>query len=267
MKPHRLSRPFLTIFFFIAGILVIYLNPSEPATNGKPLSQWLKELESSDPNARQAAQQALIAIGAESTPYLIERLKYKDPKWITSLHRYLQNVEFGDVWLEKHMAFHKEYLAVQAFEVLGAQAASSVPELEMLLKKTDPKHLENRRSAVFALGRIGAPALEALKWTVANDPNPKVRQDAVVELGAMGSLAASAIGELRKALDSRSWHLRSAAIKSLGKIGPEAADAIDDLERLLKRTLYDEERKNCLTSLAKIDPKRAQSIGHRLTSG
>ena len=257
MKPHRLSRPFLTIFFFIAGLLVIYLNPSEPATNGKPLSQWLKELESSDPSARLVAEQAIVAMGTKATPYLIERLKYKDPKWITSLHRYLQNVEFGDVWLEKHMAFHKEYLAVHAFEVLGTQAASSVPELERLLKKTDPKHLDDRRSAVFALGRIGAPAVEALKWTVTNDPNLKVRQDAVVELGAMGPLAADAIGELRKSLDSRSWSLRLAAIKSLGQIGPQASDAIDDLENLLRRTRYAEERKDCLTSLAKIDPKRA----------
>jgi HEAT repeat protein len=116
--------------------------------------------------------------------------------------------------------------------------------------------LDNRRSAVFALGRIGAPAVEALKWTVANDPNLKVRQDAVVELGAMGPLAADAIGELRKALDSRSWSLRLAAIKSLGQIGPKASDAIDDLESLLRRTRYAEERKDCLTSLAKIDPKR-----------
>ena len=257
MKPHRLSRPFLTIFFFIAGILVIYLNPSEPVANGKPLSQWLKDLESSDRSAMQAAQKAIVAMGSEATPYLIERLKYKDPKWITSLHRYLQNVEFGDVWLEKHMAFHKEYLAVQAFDVLGSKAASAIPELEMLLKKTDQKHSEDRRSAVFALGRIGAPSVEALKWTVANDPDPDVRQAAVIELGEIGPAAAAATGELRKALDSRNWHLRWAAIESLGQIGPDASETIADLENLLSTTRYRPERDHCLASLAKIDPKRA----------
>lgn len=257
MKLHRLSRPILTIALFVVGILLVNLNPTEPQVNGKSLTRWLRDLENPDPQLQNEAKTALRAIGAKATPFLLERLSYEDPEWIRSLHGYLQNIEVGDKWLEKQMAAEKEYLAIQAFEVLGENASNAVLPLSEIAKDTDGNTPKQRLSAIFALGRIGEKGLDALIWSIENEPNNKVRQAAIIEVGSMGSIASKATPALRKVLESRNWHLRWAAIESLGQIGPSASSAVTDLEELISETRFEQERRHCLTSLAKINSKNA----------
>lgn len=257
MKLQRLSHPILTIAFFIVGILLVNFNPTEPQVDGKSFTRLLRDLNNSDPVLRDKAEIGLRSIGSKATPFLLERLNYEDPEWIRSLHGYLQNIEIGDKWLEKSMAQEKEYLAIQAFEVLGELASNAVPSLFDQVMDLNGSHPQQRLSAVFALGRIGEKGLDALIWSIENDPNQKVQQAAIIEVGTLGPVAARATSALRSVLESRNWHLRWAAVESLGQIGPSASSAVTDLEELVTQTRYEQERQHCQASLAKINIKNA----------
>lgn len=89
-----------------------------------------------------------------------------------------------------------------------------------------------RKTAMFALGRIGAPAVPHLIQAV-RSPDPEVRHHAVETLSRIGPEAGEAVPDLVRALNDQDPLVRKTAARALGQIGPSAAEAVPALLRLL----------------------------------
>lgn len=110
----------------------------------------------------------------------------------------------------------------------------------------DGKDDKARRSAAFALGKLGSSAFAAvgsLKSTLRDDKSASVREAAAMALGdiARGALKAAddpeIVARLEQALEKDGDPLvrRSAAL-SLGKLGPDAKSALAALEKAVEDT-------------------------------
>jgi len=102
----------------------------------------------------------------------------------------------------------------------GAADASAVPELRRLaLESPDPLVSGN---AIRALGRLGRGGSDAGLGAFLADPRPRVRQEAVVALGASRDPAAVPLLEplARAGTDPT---LRALALQALGRIGDDRA--------------------------------------------
>jgi HEAT repeat protein len=117
-----------------------------------------------------------------------------------------------------------------------------------------------RRSAAFALGKLGSAAAEAapaLRKTMEKDESPKVREAAAFALGEIvrGSLKVAAdpqlVPALTAALKDEHWLVRRSAAYALGCVERDAAPAQDVLEALLKDA-FPEVRQNAAWALGKL---------------
>jgi HEAT repeat protein len=135
----------------------------------------VKQLKSSDADARRAAAKALAEAGAEAKPA------------VPALARALKD---KDLFVRR--------FAAQALGAIGPDAASAAPALSAAVN--DPRQ-EVQDAAVTALGKIGAPAVVTL-GAVVKDPNatPALRRRAADALGAIGPDARSAVPALIAAL-------------------------------------------------------------------
>ena len=101
---------------------------------------------------------------------------------------------------------------------------------------------EVRRSSVFLLGRSGGTAscvIGPLNGAL-RDNDPKVRKNAAIALGRLGS--ASSVGDLIRALDDESevW-VRPSIVLALGALGGEAS-----VERLQRHEAEEDEEQEAL---------------------
>lgn len=136
---------------------------SEPVVDGKTLEEWLRKLESRDPNDRINACMALEKMGPSARPA------------IPALRQALGDDEVT-----------VRILAASALGGLGPDAATAVPDLVAALQD---KNEYVRVFAVTALGKIGAHAREstgALRNAL-DDPNALVRSQAEWALQQIGA--------------------------------------------------------------------------------
>ncbi|MDR3719370.1 MAG: HEAT repeat domain-containing protein [Bryobacteraceae bacterium] len=122
----------------------------------------------------------------------------------------------------------------------GDQADRFLATLAELLKPdVDPaRYLESvtaclghsaepvRQLAVVVLGRIGAPAADALIRALAAQQPTAIRMTAALELASVGAPAAGGVRELCRCLTSSDEGLRTAAGVALAKIGAPAVPAL-----------------------------------------
>ncbi len=144
----------------------------EPTYHGKTLSQWLAGGEDvafgllANPN-RPDTREAVLQIGTNALPSLLEWIRYNPPAWRQKLDSRL-----GGVWpWYAHWVMQAEGrrdLAVDGFWVLGSRAAPAVPALARLLRNPDHKTLHE--PALNALRLIGKDSLPIL-FPVLVDPN------------------------------------------------------------------------------------------------
>ncbi|MCB0323717.1 MAG: HEAT repeat domain-containing protein [Bdellovibrionales bacterium] len=106
--------------------------------------------------------------------------------------------------------------------------------LKELLIALDSPNVEEQRDAVFALGRLGAPAAGVAPRIVEylDDERKPLRRAAARALGTMG--AVEAIAGLIDALDDHDWGVRSNAARSLGSFHLTAQGAVPKLLELLR---------------------------------
>src|SRR5512133_841631 len=66
----------------IAAFFWLVNRPTEPQPiyNGRPLGDWLKDLDAFDTSKKRAAQHVVEGIGTNGIPDLIRMLKLKDPR-------------------------------------------------------------------------------------------------------------------------------------------------------------------------------------------
>ena len=154
----------------VGAILVVAMWPRErePEYGGKKLSEWLMiaaKSNTSVADAREAAD-AIRHIGTNATPWLLEWIRYEQPRWKSNLrvcYRNLPKPFFNksiDLWF-----IGSERLAGEAalgFSILGAEGASAVPELIRLTKSTNALLTSlNAETGLSFIGEAGLPAIEA----------------------------------------------------------------------------------------------------------
>lgn len=169
---------------FMAGFLVLACwvswPPSEPAWEGRPVSQWLEELSLLEPNSimfslkeselsqfernrrRKSAEEAIRQIGPSVIPYLLKQFELGRKPWAP--HPLGKVLAFVG-WKTPQPPSGQEYFARGriGFEALGEQGVTALPELQRLLH--DPT---TAGSAAACLAAIGKPALPAFESALAS---------------------------------------------------------------------------------------------------
>ena len=158
------------------------------------IQKHIKVLGDDNEEVREAAGDALVAMGKSSVPALIEALK--DKRW--SVRK----------------------AVIKALGGVGSDASDAVPALIDVLK--DGRWFV-RKAVIEALGEIcdqaAVPALiKVVKVKIENE-----RIAAVEALGKIGPDATDAVPALIRALTSEGGKLSKAVASALGKIGDEAA--------------------------------------------
>ena len=179
----------LRIIGIILGCLIVGLivfvsvfksGPGEPSYQGRTLSRWLQDYDdASTPGTTailngyevsKASEAAVVAIGTNAIPTLLEWLKAEDRPVRVLVGSLLLPRSYRD-------AHDKHCMARWSFNFLGDRARSAAPALAELTKH---KNIEIRECALSCLVKIHAdreiflPVLNRL----IHDPNPIIRDQA-----------------------------------------------------------------------------------------
>jgi hypothetical protein len=267
----------LTCLAALVTITALVLRAREPRYRGHSLSHWLllyiKPVD--EENRSVAAQQsadAVRAIGTNALPCLLEWIRYEPSpvrgKIITLLGNLpsalSQNPLVASLFPEgPHARFE---LAVVAFDILGAQAAPAISELDRLMNT--PGSPWTSRQAIRCLASIGPDAVPPISSVLAN-PNFPYRTTAADYAGFLrytaGTNAASALPVLIQCATDNDPYLAEAAVRALGNIAlnpdisiPPILNAIGSTNPSLRLT--------AARSLAKFGPQANLAIPVLLTT-
>lgn len=210
----------------------------EPLVDGKPLSIWIEQLKSPEPESRRkaamaigkiadkakAAAPALMVALADSETSVRERAAY-------SLGQIGPDASAGVPNLIKALGDKEKSVRIMSAFALGRIARceeQAVPALARLL--TDPEE-RVRLSACTALGRFGARGAAAVPALVAalTDSSPSVRRDSILALAFIGE---PSVAPLVAALKDKQRKLD--AMRALGRVGEKAKEGVPPLLEIAK---------------------------------
>ncbi len=210
---------------FITG----WLNP-EPKSNGKTLSEWLRQLRDSNPAKRQEAAAAVQSMGPDALPYLTGELA-KGPNAFQRgaaaasrsapgfLKRPLSRIaQMGNEVASKHMA-------LQAIGLMGSNGAPAVPAVGEVLRQMDVGLMSAAATTMIYLGTNSLPELIA----ALDDGSFDTRSHACFALGALGTNAAPAVPRLRQIIEEERGAIAAAAATTLARIGDPAVPTLTEL--------------------------------------
>jgi len=194
------------------------------------LLQALKN-EERDWALRQAASDALGAIGSEAVPALIEALADEDEQVRRAAAGALRDMgpQAGDAIPALIQTLRDKDVSMDAASALGEIGPQAIPAL---VEAVDDRDAQVRRGAILALGFIGPEAKEAAPLIIQaleGDAEWLVRSGAANALGWIKPDASEAVPALVQALEDESEYVRSAAADALGEFGAQARDAIPAL--------------------------------------
>lgn len=199
---------------------VLAFSPSAASSAGAvvPLVNAMRD---KDLIVRYYASEALVAIGGEAVPQLIDMLRSERSQERARVVRVLGRI--GQPTIMPLVAFIQDRrissdTKIEAARLLGRLGdARAVDPLITLL--ADERYYV-RREVSRALGQIGEPALERL-GTLAQSEVPATREAGVEALGAISS--PRALNLIMDALSDQAPGVRGAAVRALGESGSEAA--------------------------------------------
>jgi hypothetical protein len=233
-----------------------WLHHSEPYYQGRALTAWLAIYEQEKENAPQVleAAEAIRHIGTNALPFLLERLRQKDPpNWRKNLATALGFMPrpVDQWWFDLVLGKEERVMAATSgFEVLGAQAAPAVPELIRLLNDKDTFDI-----AIVELSLVGEAALPIMTETLTNRANPlRVRVGVIQAIGSIETNRCHAVEALVLCLDDEPRVARQAALWALARLGEQARDAVPRLTN----ALYDADpdvREAATNALLKVAPE------------
>jgi len=272
----RLVFGLIIILIAVAGLLALMLLPETESYEGKPLEFWLSEVDFNQPrDRREAAAKALRAMGPRIIPKLLDDLDPHDSlfqrwrRWLAQKQSFIKlQVRSLDAQMRQ---------AVWAFDALGTNAASAIPEIVKLLDR-GPGY------APGALVGVGEPAIPAMQqalahtneWVRSNvgvslanaveagrisreatrpliaallrnlaDTNRSVRWDTASALGSIHLEPSLCIPELIKGLRDPEPEVQSRCGQALSRFGDDAAEAIPAILQLYEGARSDRRQTLC----------------------
>jgi len=183
--------------------------PDEPTYKGEPLSFWLKGFDipaagTEDPRKAHDADEAILHLGTNTIPFLIELLRHGSPEQANQ--------------------------AMQAFSTLGSLAKSAVPAIVNLYDK-EPS-FATREVLPIIVCRIGKDAPETVPLllralTETNDPF--VRGNAVEAIWIIHPPPTLVITALTQAINDPDPIVRTSAADALALFGADSEPAVPTL--------------------------------------
>jgi HEAT repeats/HEAT repeat len=157
-----------------------------------------------------AACDALLAIGEDALPRLLESLDSDDAG--------------------------KRARSAKAISVLGVGGKDAVAATRPLIRRMHDPDPVVRLRATQALWCVGPDPREAVPAFLAalSDPDAPVRAEAAEGLGRLASSGPEAVAALARALKDPDANVRAEAAEALQKVGPAARDAVPALSEALK---------------------------------
>jgi len=224
----------------IIGLLVWQASgPREPVYEGRPLSSWLYHHVPSSaaiPGYNSAgwkkADEAIRHIGTNAIPTLLEMIRAKDrPRFVLKLKETAQRLGLPQKIYVYASWRHEE--AEYAFEMLGTNAVSAVPELIRIYERNISA--SSQACAAQALGHIGRGAQAALpalirRFTHTND---EVRFRAVSTVMYIGGQPDVVVPALTSALKDPNIYVRWNALVGLNGFGGVARPAVPEILKML----------------------------------
>src|SRR5882724_176928 len=137
----------------VIGVAAISRSVFEPAYNGRSLSQWLIEFDSSSSEKRAEANEAVRHMGKRAVPFLAERLFHRTPSWKVKLMLWLNRRSIIRFRIPRLMHSETERARIfAACDALGPAADGALPALEQALYKF------RDFDAAYAMARVGQKA-------------------------------------------------------------------------------------------------------------
>jgi len=222
---------------WIAGVVVVvaaaaalsWPREREPVYQGKKLSEWLKEYETTHPLGNRddaAADEAVRHMGRNALPWLVRWVEYKPAAWKERVGKVAGRIPGlgSDRLLEDEIL---PVLALDGFAALGSEAQPAIPELVRFV--TDPHRRADQGLPMMALIYTGQEGLAQVTNFLRNF-NPAVRREAALTLALLSKSTAGrtfgqAAGPLAQALSDNDPLVRRAATNALGAIAPDVLKA------------------------------------------
>ena len=164
------------VVLIVWGLSVLSPLVVEPSYRGKSLRWWTNRMDPGDPTSppamRAKAEEAVRTIGTNAIPILLSWLEHRD-SWME--RRVADGLKGTRPWGLKSprgwfCETHYHYRSLLAFQVLGPRAESSVPALEILIMRDDPRISFNAALALVLVAPREAervslgPNAEARRW-------------------------------------------------------------------------------------------------------
>ena len=212
--------------------------PREPVFEGRTLTSWLDHHVASSAATPpynspgwKKADEALRSIGTNAIPTLLEMIRAKDPPPLVL--KLLETArQFRLTRINYRYASPRHEEAEYAFQMLGTNAASAVPELIRIYERDISP--SSQRCAALALGHIGRGAQAALPTLIRNftHTNSDVRFYAVSAVMNIGGEPGIVIPALTRALKDPRVHVRWNALSGLERFGSVARPAVPAIVKM-----------------------------------
>lgn len=227
---------------------------------GRSVSAWFKALDSEDFQEREAAQGAVLALGAAAVPALERQLRSSDRALKFRVLAWLRRISLVDFapahpaalrqraatllgkigpparaaipTLVRALNDRHESVSFEAAQALRSIGAESVPWLIQALQRPNDGWREKAAKLLREFPSQAAHAVPALRAALA-DRVPGVRQQAALSLGVLGRGDPAVVRAVLPRLQDPAAPVRAAAAEALGRIGLAEAEAIAGLEGAL----------------------------------
>jgi HEAT repeat protein len=243
MKPARFLGLGICLAIILVGCGSVRAGDNtEPAYDGKTLSQWKADLKHSEYAARERAVNALYKMGPDAKPAVRALL-----------------------------TFCEKSLATKGERKLGIIAAAAVASADRdkagMIASLLAKNLqepETSEMAALAMKSLGAPAVPVLVDLLKKRTCTEEAADILGNMGAAAKEAVPALAEVFK--DKKGSHLTIAW--ALEKLGPHAKAAVPTLLAVLEDKGHrDDTRVEAAKILPKIDPSHTREAVAGLAEG
>jgi HEAT repeat protein len=216
------------------GVGLLFPRANEPSYQGRPLSQWLADLDSTDTGARERARGAFRAMGDSIVPALVEII-HRDSKPAGEVGNRAYN---GLIIIARtNPAALAALTDLLYFEGAAGDAALSLAALNpagipALTNAAGSGYPVLRTRVAGALGTMpeAAEAVAPTLIELLRDPERNIRQMALVSLGQIGPEPPGVVAAVARRLKDDSSEIRAVAAQTLGKFGTAAREAIPALE-------------------------------------